>query len=350
MIKVLAYKNAASSGDTYTVTEQDGVLTIGVRGEINERQVDQQIAVTMDAYKGHVLEVVLLDALAKDAIALRTVYDKVTPDSLVFNQAYNNNVLLAKIVIPPDDEDIVVALTRDAEQVIGIQAEFLDRTRTVTGDLWDKSPYYQKVFTKYKVKASLIQKVDVYNSVSYIEAQVDVLTRALLDILPAGHPLYAYLKEADQKSSLTAEAPEKILHKLYGDKGAFRAKQAKYRQDKEAAGIADAPPVLPPPPTEEEITAAAMAHFDYFVKKHLDAWANTRQYDGIDSLVLYANDHEPNQIWRTEGTRGVQMKSLTWAKCMQIMAAVLSGEREIPTEEGLLAELPALTWEDGDGE
>jgi hypothetical protein len=221
---------------------------------------------------------------------------------------------------------------------------------TNMGYITGQSAVYAAAWRRYEIKAAWLQEVDAYDNLAYLETQVDLLTAALLNILPKGSPQYQALAWARENSSVKDATEEQTLSKVFGDKKSFRRLQQKYKERKEQANIPPAVGELPPPPTEEEITAAAMAHFDYFVKKHLDAWANTRQYDGIDSLVLYANDNEPNQIWRTEGARGVRMKSLTWAKCLEIMAAVLSGEREIPTEEGLLAELPALTWEDETGE
>jgi hypothetical protein len=102
----------------------------------------------------------------------------------------------------------------------------------------------------------------------------------------------------------------------------------------------------PPPPTEQEVQEAARAHYDFVVKSHLDTWAQSRSYDSIDSLVLYANENEPNETYKKEGARGVVLKSLTWQKCYEIMTKVLSGQRPMPTEEELLAELPVLTWGD----
>jgi hypothetical protein len=104
------------------------------------------------------------------------------------------------------------------------------------------------------------------------------------------------------------------------------------------------PGEAPPAPTEQEIQEAARAHFEFFVQKRLDSFAQTRGYDNMNSLIAYANEYEPNQTYRQEGARGVVLKSLTWQKCYEIMAEVLSGSRPMPTEDELTAELPALVW------
>ena len=98
----------------------------------------------------------------------------------------------------------------------------------------------------------------------------------------------------------------------------------------------------PEPPTPEEQLEA----FTAAIQAHLDAFARTRNYDGIMSAATYATSTVPK--FRTEGQYAVEARDLTWAKGYEIMDAVLSGARPMPTLDEVIAELPALAWPDGE--
>jgi len=98
------------------------------------------------------------------------------------------------------------------------------------------------------------------------------------------------------------------------------------------------PPLPPPPPTLEQIIQS----FTDSVQKRLDDFARTRNYDGILSACTYSTSHNPQ--FKAEGQCAADARDATWASCYQIMEAVLSGERPMPTLDELLSELPKLEW------
>ena len=99
-------------------------------------------------------------------------------------------------------------------------------------------------------------------------------------------------------------------------------------------------PVLqdPPPPTAEQI----IVQYAAAVQQHLDAFAKSRGYDGIMSAATYATSTVPK--FAAEGQYAVEARDATWAKCYEILAAVESSSRTMPTLGELIAELPALVW------
>jgi hypothetical protein len=94
----------------------------------------------------------------------------------------------------------------------------------------------------------------------------------------------------------------------------------------------------PPPKTPEEI----IAEFTAKVQARLDAFAKTRGYDGILSACTYATSTNPK--FAAEGQYCVQARDATWATCYQILNAVQSNQRPVPTWNELEAELPVLQW------
>ena len=103
---------------------------------------------------------------------------------------------------------------------------------------------------------------------------------------------------------------------------------------------------LPAEPTEEEQKAAKQAEMTDAIQKALDDFAKTRNYDGILSACSYATSS--NTKFAAEAAYCVQLRDETWAMGYDILAAILAGEREIPTAEQLIAELPvgSAQWPD----
>lgn len=94
----------------------------------------------------------------------------------------------------------------------------------------------------------------------------------------------------------------------------------------------------PAPPTPEE----QLAMFTAAIQGHLDSFAQTRNYDGIMSAATYATSTV--EKFRAEGQYAVEARDATWAAAYAILDAVMSGVREMPKIEDVLAELPPLAW------
>ena len=79
------------------------------------------------------------------------------------------------------------------------------------------------------------------------------------------------------------------------------------------------------------------------VQQRLDAFAQTRGYDGIMSAASYYGSSNPK--FKAEADRAIQLRDNTWAICYTILDDVLAGKRPIPTLDEIFVELPELTWE-----
>lgn len=91
--------------------------------------------------------------------------------------------------------------------------------------------------------------------------------------------------------------------------------------------------------SEEEL----QKYFTAFVQNHLDVEAAKLGYDNCNSVCTYVDTGVAK--FDAEGRAFRMWRSAVWAKGYEILAQVQSGERAIPTEEELLAELPELVIE-----
>ncbi len=78
------------------------------------------------------------------------------------------------------------------------------------------------------------------------------------------------------------------------------------------------------------------------IQRHLDATAQTRSYDSIHTAVGYRDD--PNPAFAAEAAALFAWRSAVWTEGLAIMAAVAAGERALPSEAEIIAELPPMIW------
>lgn len=79
------------------------------------------------------------------------------------------------------------------------------------------------------------------------------------------------------------------------------------------------------------------------VQSRLDAFAQTKFYDGILSACTYATSSVPK--FMVEGQYAVTARDATWSAANSILEAVLAGTRPVPSGYAEIEpELPMLTW------
>jgi len=100
------------------------------------------------------------------------------------------------------------------------------------------------------------------------------------------------------------------------------------------------------PPSAQELADAQAQLKESVVQQtqqRLDAFAQTRNYDGILSACTYATSSVAQ--FAKEGAYAVTARDTTWSALYQILADVTSGKRATPTGYAdIEPELPTLTW------
>jgi len=98
--------------------------------------------------------------------------------------------------------------------------------------------------------------------------------------------------------------------------------------------VEEVPPPEPEPPTLDDYRIAIQAH--------IDATARQRDYDGGVSCASYVNSTNPQ--WAAEAQAFVAWRDAVWSYAFQELAKVENGEREQPTIDEFLSELPQIEW------
>lgn len=93
---------------------------------------------------------------------------------------------------------------------------------------------------------------------------------------------------------------------------------------------------------EQEQTEQLTKQFTESVQKWMDAKAQERGYDNIISACTYADSTDAK--FAAEGKAAKEWRDKVWRHCYDVVAKVVSGNRDVPTTSELLAELPKLEW------
>lgn len=122
----------------------------------------------------------------------------------------------------------------------------------------------------------------------------------------------------------------------------FRADVAEYGGEIDEALLAEIQAEWVPPPIEAKTKEQIIEEYQAAVQKRLDDFAQTRNYNGILSACTYAASTVTR--FKNEGQYCVNVRDTTWVKCYDILDAVNSNSRPMPTLEQLMSELPILSW------
>lgn len=96
-----------------------------------------------------------------------------------------------------------------------------------------------------------------------------------------------------------------------------------------------------PPEPEPETPEQTKARLSRVLQALLDATAKAQDFDTIFTAVTYA-DEPAVPRFQIPGAALRAWRSLVWATGYAVMDAVIAGERPIPTEAELLAEMPVF--------
>jgi NCAIR mutase (PurE)-related protein len=125
-------------------------------------------------------------------------------------------------------------------------------------------------------------------------------------------------------------------NKLHDDADGFALTLSSWPKNAREATQAEIAAITNPAETPEQITARLTASVD----KYLNDTAKSYGYDDIRSMVSYKDD--PNPKFDQEGTAAKFWRSAVFTYCIEVIAAVQAGTRDIPTEAELIAELPSF--------
>lgn len=223
MIRILKYKSKSTSkNNTYLINENENTLKITMRDKKKE------YSISLDKYdcQGKIYNIVIIeDGGGESAIAYEK-YEYISRSiSPYFSAKKLAQVFFGKV-------DIVIALTIDCEEVLGYENIEIENDESMTGAFCRVSEEYKDTVRLSFAKQTMINNVDIYNSTTYLESQVDALTRIVLKLYKENDELKDILTEANKYSTLDIKDKNHILKEMSKDKKKIRELQKKYYESK----------------------------------------------------------------------------------------------------------------------
>lgn len=147
---------------------------------------------------------------------------------------YNNSEPIMTYSINPDMQEIVILFrtgidkpTFDGE-VEYIEFKF-DKNKSFVHHISEASEFVKsRVDRYYEKRKDIIEDVDIYNTVAYLESQVDALTRLVLQLANNDCDEVNLLKEADKYSVLDIKTTDNMIREFEEDKGNARKRQTAF--------------------------------------------------------------------------------------------------------------------------
>ena len=210
----------------YSVTETNEDIVIHVNFKYRNEWHEKDFSYNKEESKGKFLQVDAGRFTYGFSFIQYNVLDIL--DNMFFkSRTQHPHETIFRILFEPDG-NILIALLKPYHAIEGFNNIEMDNNKTVLGAFVDNSSWFANKYALIRKKATLLNTTDVYKSVSYLEAQVDVLTRALLEVIDKNNTMYDVLKQADKYSVLDMKPVEDISKEFNENKANFRKMQEEY--------------------------------------------------------------------------------------------------------------------------
>ena len=229
-------KNESEQKPSYKISEDAGYFTIACHVPFNKNANDfRDIKVSFDTlkYKGEVYDFYAKDEKERSMIepvqAYRYIYHRGK------NTACSGQTYLFRIAVDPSGSSMAVVLGFQCENIAGYENSVMEQDGGMTGIayLMEEMPFVRNIVDKSVIKYDMLKEIDEHDSISYLEAQVDILTRIILSKMNKGDNLYDLLKLADDSSVLDVKSEDSIKEEFTDKKAKVRKYQKKYISRKE---------------------------------------------------------------------------------------------------------------------
>lgn len=145
----------------------------------------------------------------------------------VISETNNDALVLARISINETCDDIVIFLNSPTDYTCKVAKTIDCEPNTSKSKMMMMySPYYTKRAEHIRKKWDMMANLDIYDTVTYLESQVDALTKIALG--NDSDDVKAVLTAADEHSVFNIKSKEKMIDEMHKDKAKIRSLQKEY--------------------------------------------------------------------------------------------------------------------------
>lgn len=190
---------------------------------VYKRKTALNISFTIPQIKGNVCEL-YYDTSRKEAI----IRDYLIINPYISSARNKDDQIIYVGRVHFETENTLVYIRSHYDNVQGVTNVSMEEDKSSVDAMSTYSEEASKIFVKVMAKKDFLNEVDTLNSVSYMEAQLDIVTKIILNSgLADSDDLKEILVKADEYGIYRNNDKEKLLSKM-NDKKLFREKQLAY--------------------------------------------------------------------------------------------------------------------------
>ena len=224
-------KDGQSGDTTYFISKTDDAVILSFSTKYHGSKVDRKAVVNISEYKGRMARITLQTIWKPAAVYVAPMYE-LSSKYREFQEIKNNALPIARVFIPKDEDCALILLEQptNIEDSLFECVPFDSSSYTKSGIMIDNSKEFLQLIKRHIRKRDTICRLDIYNTVTYLESQVDALTRLVIDL--AGNRQYAnqdsasalkVLQTANKYNVMDVKPIDKILDEINDDKKDFVA-------------------------------------------------------------------------------------------------------------------------------
>lgn len=215
----------------FSIVVDGDVITLTFSINYNKIQIDKEFSLNIAKNLDKVIQVEMVNFADRGDIVIRELY-RTADYALNGNDARCEPIPIARLSVSADKSDIALHIFGHISEVPE-DLEIVERDwhTNISKFLCEHSAYYKQRFLKYANKVTIAQNSDIRDTLAYLEAQVDALTRLLLK--SEDSDAQEILQKADKYSVLNIKDKSKLLQEIETNKAKVRGLQQSYYTSQE---------------------------------------------------------------------------------------------------------------------
>ena len=203
------------------------VLRIKFEATQSDKKVKSYADVNLAAYAGRIVEIDLVQDVDLNDVIVVPIFENNNLRNQMPNRTLGkHDMRIARVAVDDSGEDCVVQLASPSPEIEGFENVVMDDSKTIPAWLMEYSDVAKRVIQKSFNKSKLFKEVNSGDSLAYMEAQLDALTRFVLSGMKDQSAL-EILNASEKHSVLDSKDHQKLLDE-FNHKAKVRKEQKKY--------------------------------------------------------------------------------------------------------------------------
>lgn len=172
------------SKTVYSVNMDNSTIKISFSTDYRGTNVNKEAVISVPEYKGRVARVTLQTIWKPAEVYIAPMYE-LSSKYREFQEVKNNAFPIARVFIPKEENCVLVLLEQptDFNNTQFESMAYDSSVHTKSGIMIDSSDEFHQIIKRHIRKRDTICKLDIYDTVTYLESQVDALTLLVIDLL-----------------------------------------------------------------------------------------------------------------------------------------------------------------------